>query len=161
MSADAVVAKATLAANRSGSDEPAGYRTWQSELFGGRVSAVPSQPDGAGRALWSVTATLPDGRSATVQVTLTGQFGPTQLAQGSATKTQLDAALAAQGRPAASGVLGATRPDTEVDHRVQAIRMDATMRATNSTPRWLAGRRGSAPTSNNCRTTSATCAIRS
>jgi hypothetical protein len=145
MDFDAAVANAVVATNAG---TTAGYHSWQGELFGGRVSAVPSQPDDSGRALWTITATLPDGHSATVQVTLTGQFGPAQLAQGSATKTQLEAALAAQARPAASGALGAPRPDPEVDHRVQATRMDARSQRNdaryelNTTlARWTAGQR--------------------
>jgi hypothetical protein len=148
MGADAQFANTSVAAGRGAWGPPLGYRTWQGELFGGHVSAVPSQLDGLGRALWTVTVTLPDGRSATVQLTLTGQFGKAQLAPGSAGKKQLETALAAQTLPTASGALGATRPDTEVDHRVQAIRMDARSQRNdaryelNATlARWTAGQR--------------------
>ncbi len=69
-----------------------GYSTWSGSLMGGAVTATPSQPDGSGRALWTVTLQRGD-TSISTQVTLSGQFGAAQLAPGSAAKSALEAQL--------------------------------------------------------------------
>jgi fructose-specific component phosphotransferase system IIB-like protein len=116
---------AVAGAGLGGASRPLGYSTWTGSVLGGTVTATPSEVSASGKAQWTVTLQRPNGSSATTQVWLSKQFSAAQLTPGSATKTQLEAALAAQSRPLASGALSAPRPDTEVDHRVQAIRSEA------------------------------------
>lgn len=82
--------------NARPNEPPRGYSNYRGNLYGGTVSAIPSQPDDRGRALWQVTAVTGDGRTASVNVSLSGQFGADQLRPGSATKRLLDQQL---GRP--------------------------------------------------------------
>jgi hypothetical protein len=74
-------------------EEPRGYVEYRGRLYGGSVVAIPSQPDDRGQAIWQVTATTGNGRTVTVNVPLTGQFGPEQLTPDSPTKEKLDRAL--------------------------------------------------------------------
>ncbi|TVR12010.1 MAG: hypothetical protein EA385_00385 [Salinarimonadaceae bacterium] len=93
----AIAAQAPGNASSSTSSSPSAPRTYEGRLYGGTVTAIPvGAPSSSGQTLWEVTARTGDGRTATVRVALTGQFGDEQLRQGSATKRQLDAALAAQ-----------------------------------------------------------------
>jgi hypothetical protein len=103
------VGAATSAAAEDGSR----YRTWDGTLYGSSVTAVPSEPDDNGNALWTVTARLNDGRAATVEVRLARQFDHTQLKADSYTKRALDAQLAAQ-QPAAGALNGSQLQGTRL-----------------------------------------------
>lgn len=73
-----------------------GLRTYEAKLYGGTVTAIPlGAPGSNGQTLWEITVHTGDGRTATVNVRLTGQFGPEQLVDGSYVKNQIGAQILA------------------------------------------------------------------
>lgn len=75
------------------SPNPAPYRRFEAELYGGQVRATPHYLGSKNQALWLVTARTRSGQTATVSVYLSRQFGSQDLTSSSPAKRLLGLAL--------------------------------------------------------------------
>jgi DNA-binding NarL/FixJ family response regulator len=98
--ADALKSGAAAGVGSPGTRAPVGYADWQGTLFQRTVTAVPSERDASGNAMWTVRLTRDDGTVIVREVWLKHQFSSADLGPGWL-KSQLEAALHPR-----SGVIG-------------------------------------------------------
>jgi hypothetical protein len=104
-----------LAAQQAERRAQAGYSTFEAGLFGGNVTAVPSERDARGNSTWDITWSGREGTFST-EARLAGQFGAAQLVDGSYAKNQLGAQiLAARARQIPSSVSEASFRNVGMD----------------------------------------------